>query len=456
MNTIVTGERMKKIWISGLCLVFLISMVILSKSQKEEVLETNNLSGTIIAKNETQLTVQDKDNVIYTFKTSEVKANIGENVILTYMGLLNKNTELQDSKILEYTVAAVDEGTWNENDLFGAFYEKAKNKVANMTLEEKIGQLLLIRFNETDAKNIVNNYNPAGFVFYEKDFQNKTEDEVKKMINEVQNVSKIPLLTSVDEEGGKIVRISNNPNLVPTPFKSPSEIYEEGGMSLIRQDTIYKSAILKNLGLNVNLAPVVDVATDPDSYIYDRTLKQDTEKTSEYAKSVIEASKNTGVSYTLKHFPGYGNNSDTHVAQAVDTRTYDYILTNDLPPFKAGIESGAEAVLVSHNIITNVDSNNPASLSKSIHNLLRNQLKFTGVIITDDVSMASTASITNKNVEAILAGNDLIITTDYEESIKEIKTALNNQTLSEVSINNAATRVIAWKYYKGLMVDKEK
>ena len=325
-----------------------------------------------------------------------------------------------------------------------------------MTLDEKIGQVLMLRFDESNIENTIKNYLPGGFVFYAKDFENKTETEVKNMIETAQRLTKIPLLTAVDEEGGKIIRVSSNPNLVSEPFKASSELYLEGGLNLIRQDTIFKSAVLKNLGLNVNLAPVVDVVSSPDAYMYERSLKQDTEKTSEYAKTVIEASKNTGVSYTLKHFPGYGNNSDTHLAEAVDTRTLEDLKKNDFPPFASGIESGAEAVLVSHNIITNVDSTNPASLSKSIHNLLRNELKFTGIIITDDISMNALKETENKTVLALLAGNDLLITSDYEESFQSIKKALNSKTLSEATINNAALRVLAWKYYKGLIIEQEK
>ena len=214
--------------------------------------------------------------------------------------------------------------------------------------------------------------------------------------------------------------------------------------------------MLYNLGINVNLAPVVDVSTNPQDYMYKRALGEDTQTTSIYAKTVISASKGHGVSYTLKHFPGYGNNGDTHGGAVNDDRPYDDIVKNDLPPFEAGIEAGAEAVLVSHNTVTNIDSSNPASLSPSVHNLLRNKLGFTGVIITDDLAMGATSSIDNVAVKAILAGNDLIITTDYEKSINEIKAALENNTINENLIDKLAFRVLAWKYYKGLLYENQK
>ncbi len=447
---------MKRIIIGcSILLVVAISSFVVFNSPKKE-LETGSISGRIIAKNEKQLTIQDDEDIIYTFKSENVNAGIGDKVVLNYLGVLNKNTEQQDNKIIDYQVMEVTTSEINENDLFAAFYEKATNKLKTLSLDEKIGQLFLIRYDEAKASVIINDYKPSGFVFYEKDFKDKNEESVKNMINNVQVISKIGLLTSVDEEGGKIVRISSNNNLVTSPFKSPSALYDEGGLSLIKQDTIAKSGILKNLGLNLNLAPVVDVSTDPNAYMYERTLKQDTALTSDYAKTVIEASKNTGVSYSLKHFPGYGNNTDTHIASATDTRSYEDLLKNDLPPFKSGIEAGAEAVLVSHNIVSSLDSTNPASLSTSIHNLLRNQLKFNGVIITDDLDMGATATIANKYTKALLAGNDLIIATEYSDAINEIKNSVNSQTISETLIDNAALKVLAWKYYKGLIVDIEK
>lgn len=445
---------MKKIVVCGVCLfVLVLTFVFVGRQNKELV--TNNISGRIIAKNEKNLTIQDQENIIYTFEDESVNANVGDTVILNYTGVLNKDTELQQNKIVDYQVAATSTLSFDENDLFGAFYVKANNKLQSLSLDEKIGQLFLARYDDAKVQEMLSKYNVSGFVFYEKDFKDKTEDQVKNMINDAQKNAKIPLLTAVDEEGGKIIRVSSNANLVNKPFKSSSQLYNEGGYSLIRQDTIAKSGILKNLGLNLNLAPVVDVVTNSSAYMYERSFKQDTKKTAEYAKTVIEASKNTGVSYTLKHFPGYGNNTDTHVGASSDTRNYEDILQNDLPPFQAGIESKAEAVLVSHNTVASIDTKNPASLSKSVHNLLRNKLNFSGIILTDDLDMGATSSIDNRYVEAILAGNDLIITTDYAASINEVKAAINNKIISEESIDNAVLRVLAWKYYKGLITDEK-
>ena len=213
--------------------------------------------------------------------------------------------------------------------------------------------------------------------------------------------------------------------------------------------------MLNSLGLNVNLAPVVDVSTDPNDYMYNRALGEDTITTVTFAETVIEASKGKGVSYVLKHFPGYGNNADTHTGTSTDNRTLEDIKNNDLPPFSAGIKKEAEAVLVSHNIINSIDSSNAASLSPSVHNLLRNELSFTGVVITDDLAMGAVSSISDNAVKAVLAGNDLLITTDYDGSFISIKEAISDGTISEELIDKLAFRVIAWKYYKGLMFNSK-
>ena len=336
-------------------------------------------------------------------------------------------------------------------DIFDGYYEKANEKLSELTLDEKIGQLFLVRFPNKNAKEELEKYKFGGYLFFEKDFKGKTEDDIKNQIANLQDGANIPLLIAIDEEGGKVVRASSNSNLISEKFKSPSELYKEGGFNKIKEDTIRKSEFLYNLGINLNLAPVVDVSTDPNDYIYLRTLGENTELTSTYAETVISSSKEGKVSYTLKHFPGYGNNQDTHKGSAISDKSYEDILNYDLPPFLAGISAGAEAVLVSHNIVKSIDENNPSSLSLATHKLLRDELKFTGVIITDDLDMGAVLNDKDAVVKAVLAENDLIIVTDYKKSIEDVKKALEAGRISEEHINNLVRRILAWKYYKGLM-----
>ena len=172
-----------------------------------------------------------------------------------------------------------EEESLNNNDIFGMYYDKANELLKNMNIDEKISQTLLVRYPD-NAKDILEKYQFGGYVFFEKDFRDKTKPEVKEMINNLQNVSKVPILTAVDEEGGTVVRVSSNPNLASSKFESPRDLYLSGGFEKIRQDTINKSLLLSELGLNLNLAPVVDVSTNSGDYMYKRTLGENTELTS--------------------------------------------------------------------------------------------------------------------------------------------------------------------------------
>ena len=348
-------------------------------------------------------------------------------------------------------VESLESDKYKNNSLFGKYYKKSLRKLKNMSIDQKIGQLLLVRYPEEEQKDVLKKYQFGGYLFFAKDFRNKTKDEVISMINDLQSTSKIPILTAVDEEGGVVVRVSSNPNLRSERFLSSQKLYELGGFDKIKEDTIEKSNLLKELGLNLNLAPVVDVSTNKDDYMYERSIGQNSDITAEYAKTVISASKGSGVSYTLKHFPGYGNNIDTHTASSIDNRSLDDIEKNDLPPFKAGIEAKAEAILVSHNIVDSIDNKNPASISQKVHKLLRKNLNFSGIVITDDLEMGATKDIEDKSVKAILAGNDLLIVTDYLESINEIKNAINNKIITENDLDKKVLKILEWKYYKKLL-----
>ena len=430
------------ITIVAIVIVLIGTVVVLNMNNNKSV-TTNKIEATILSISDDSLTVKDDNDGVYTFKGDSLA--VGSRVVIEYSGLLNRDAEVKDIKLVEMKDIEEKEGLgdtisedWLDNGLFSKYYTLAFNKLKTMTLDERINQLLLVRYPDSNQVQVMKDKQFGGYVLFGKDFTNKTETEVKKMIDDFQKVSKIPSLTAVDEEGGTVVRISSNPNLRSERFKSPSALYKEGGLDLIKKDTIEKSNLLNSLGINLNLAPVVDVSTNSGDYMYSRSLQQNSDITSNFAKTVINASKGTGVSYTLKHFPGYGNNADTHTGTATDSRSYESILKNDIPPFEAGIDAGAEAILVSHNVVTNIDKDNPASLSPTIHNLLRDELNFTGVIITDDLDMGAVSKIENASVKAILAGNDLIITTDYNKSINEIKKALSDGTLKEDDINKLA------------------
>lgn len=350
----------------------------------------------------------------------------------------------------------------NSNKLKLSIYmEKAEEKLKELTEEEVIAQLFLVGTHTTSDFEKLKEKQFGGYLFFADFFKDKTESQIKSEINKFNEASKLPLIIAVDEEGGRVVRVSSNSKLINEPFKYSSEVYRNGGFEGIREDTINKSKFLSNLGINLNLAPVVDICEKETDYMYKRSFKQGKELTSTFAKTVIEASKENNVSYALKHFPGYGNNVDTHKTTAIDERTYDDIYNNDLEPFRVGIEEGAEAILISHNVVTSIDPQNPASLSPKIHKLLREDLKFEGIIITDAMNMGAIVNEYGTEeaiINAISAGNDIIIVTinkaskeTYDDVIKAVKTGISNGKITKEEIYEKAKNIIAWKYYKGML-----
>ena len=325
--------------------------------------------------------------------------------------------------------------------------DKITEMLDNMTIPEKVGQMFMVRVPKENADKRVSEYHLGGYIMFGRDFDNKTKEEVMGNIASWQSAADIPMLIGVDEEGGTVNRISTNTEFRSEPFKSSQELYKEGGFDLICEDTIEKANFLKELGINVNFAPVVDVSTNPDDYIYKRSFGKNANLTSEYASTVVTAMKEANIASVLKHFPGYGNNTDTHTGIAIDNRTLESFKESDFLPFEAGIKAGANIVLVSHNIVTNIDSNNPASLSTRVHEILRNDLGFAGVIITDDLYMDAISKNYDSSVAvlAILAGNDLICTTDFESQIPEVIAAVEDGTISIDRINESVRRILELK-----------
>ena len=326
--------------------------------------------------------------------------------------------------------------------------------IASMTLEEKVGQMFMVRFPLENGAEIASKYHLGGYILFSRDFEGKTKIEVISNISSYQEASSIPMFIGVDEEGGSVVRISKYEEFRAQPFASPQEIYASSGFEGIKNDTLDKAEFLKSLGINVNFAPVADVSTNPSDYIYKRSFGANATLTSEYVEIVVEAMNEAKIGSVLKHFPGYGNNLDTHTGISIDNRTLDSFKESDFLPFEYGIDAGASMVLVSHNIVTAIDPDNPASLSKDVHDILRNELEFDGVIITDDLYMDAISSYLGNEeaaVKAILAGNDLICTTDFEAQIPAVIDAINNNIISEEQINESVYRILKLKVKLGLI-----
>lgn len=331
---------------------------------------------------------------------------------------------------------------------------RAQELLDGMTLEEKVGQMFIARCPETDAAQLAADYHLGGYILFGRDFKDKTAEQVTTDIQSCQGAAEIPLLIAVDEEGGTVNRVSSNPNLRSSPFRSPQSLYSEGGLELVRSDAQEKCRLLESLGININFAPVCDVSQDPADFIYDRTLGRDAQETSQYVAAVVETMAEEGMGSVLKHFPGYGNNTDTHTGVAYDDRPYDTFLTSDFLPFQAGIAAGADMVLVSHNIVSAMDEASPASLSPEVHRVLREDLGFTGVIVTDDLVMDGVRDFAGDDEAAVLAvqaGNDLLCCTDFQTQVPAVLAAVESGEITEEQIDAAVLRVLTMKLRLGIL-----
>ena len=337
-----------------------------------------------------------------------------------------------------------------ENKLFKNSYTKAKDIIKDMTIEEKIGQLFLVRY-DLDNIDLYNKYNPGGYILFSKDFKDETKESIKNKIDKLQEKLKYKLIIAVDEEGGEVIRVSKFKEFREEPFKSNQDIYNEGGYELLEKQEKEKAELLLSLGINLNLAPVVDVTFDKDDYIYSRTFGQDYKHTEEFSKKMVRYSIDNNIGSCLKHFPGYGTNIDTHNDVSVDNRDYESISNNDYLPFISGIKEGVSCILVSHNKVMSIDKDNPASLSKNINSELRDKLKYEGLIITDDLSMGATVNISEASIQAVKAGNDMLITSDFIKMYNEILDSVNNNKISIKSIDNKVLNILSWKIDRGLL-----
>lgn len=334
----------------------------------------------------------------------------------------------------------------------------------SLTLEEKTGQLFFVKVPVENALEDVTTYHLGGYLLFGRDTRDKTANELIQTIASWQSQAVtydtgIPMLIGVDEEGSTVVRVSSNPHLRSKKFSSPQRLLKNGGLTAVEAETREKSILLKALGFNVNLNPVADISQNSGDFMYDRTTGGDETETAGYVSCVLEVQSRYGLGSVLKHFPGYGNNRDTHNGTAVDERSLDTFLNQDFLPFQAGIDTGKRfppqpAVLVSHNIVNCMDPELPASLSPEVHRILREDLGFDGVVMTDDLAMEAVSKYAAEGNTALMslqAGNDLVVTTDYRTQIPRVIQAVKDGMLEEKVIDEACLRVLRWKLELGLL-----
>lgn len=323
-----------------------------------------------------------------------------------------------------------------------------------MSVEEKVGQLFLARCPGSSALEDALTYHLGGYLLFGRDFSGQTPDSIRAFLESLQSAVSIPLLIAVDEEGGTVCRVSAEPAFRESRFASPRSLYALGALDGVLSAEKEKAALLSSLGIRVCMGPVCDITTDPDAFMYLRSLGQSPEITGAFAAETVKILRKNGVGSVLKHFPGYGNNTDTHTGIAVDHRSLEELEAADLLPFRSGIEAGCDAVLMSHTIVTCFDDTLPVSLSPAAHDYLRSEMGFDGVILTDDLAMEAigdTCSAGEAAVLAVLAGSDLLCSTEYAVQYAAVLEAVESGRISMEQLDSAVLRVLRWKQTLGLI-----
>ena len=358
----------------------------------------------------------------------------------------------------EETIALTSDSVpqqWEDGGIFSKNYDKAYKDTRSMTTEQMVGQIL-IGTCPTDgtAEDTVTKYALGGYFFKSDNFFMMNLDQIKEQVASYQQKAKIPMIMSVEEEGGAYCPVSDADLYDDYEFKPIREVYAEGGVDALKDVENNKATMLASVGINLNFAPVCDMAVEQNQIMYSRSLGGTLEDTQTYVKNTTETSQSKGVSVALKHFPGYGTTPDSLDSVVTDERAVSSFESNDFLPFKAGIEKDAHCVMMSNLYVKNLDPNCVVSLSDYAHTVLRNELKFSGLTITDNLNNADYSQYANNNnvyVQAVLAGNDMIMVDNIDEAYKAILDAVNDGTIKQEVLQKACMRVLAYKYTAGII-----
>lgn len=368
--------------------------------------------------------------------------------VLLLAGCGNEAVEESVSSVVESRVSS------SEVEIEEPVVSREEEMLAEMTLEEKVGQMFLARYPDVDSVYYASDYELGGYIWFAKDFEAKDPALVNEEIAAIQEEMPIDLFMAVDEEGGDVVRISSFPQYRSAPFTTPRAAFDEGGWEEVEAFAMEQVALLKELGFNLNLAPVVDVASGPDDFIYHRAFSTDVAEVAQFAEVFVSAYKDANMGTVLKHFPGYGSNVDTHTGVAYDDRSLEALKERDLVPFQVGIANGSEAVLVAHNVMEAIDPDWPATLSPRVIAILREDMGFEGIIMTDDLVMDGLQAFATPEeaaVLAVLAGNDVLISSDFMVQIPAVLDAVEDGRISEKLIDAAVLRILKVKSEMGIL-----
>jgi len=332
----------------------------------------------------------------------------------------------------------------------------------NMSLDQKLGQMMLVEFNgpaySLDLSTMVSRYNVGSVLIFAANQNIQSKTQLHGVIQQMQHNSQIPLAISIDQEGGTVDRLAS----LDGPRPSASMIGATNNPQVAMQEGVQDAQDLASYGINLNLAPVVDVTNVYNPQLYDRTFGNNVALVTSMAGAYLKGLQQSGkVLGTLKHFPGLGDVSvDPHSGVPYLNRSKDQLEQIDWSPYRTLIAQGnVHAVMVTHEIVQAVDSTKPSSLSYNVvTGILRNEFGFNGVIITDSLTMEGITAYYDDSQAAALAveaGDDLLMgastPSDVATMIQGIKQAINSGQISQQRIDDSVRRILMLKYDMGLL-----
>ncbi len=299
------------------------------------------------------------------------------------------------------------------------------------------------------TKEALNRWAVGGLVYFEKNIE--SAEQITEMVSNSSLYSRYPLFIGVDEEGGSVSRVAEaglaeNVGSAQTigATADPAQAYAAG---------VNVAGYLKTLGFNLDFAPVADIDNTEDGIMGDRAYGSDSSVVASMAVSMVQGLQENGVSACLKHFPGIGSSTnDTHTGLAVTERSAEQFRAEEFTVFKAGIDAGVDFVMVSHiSVPAFTGDNTPCTLSETVvTDILREELGFDGVIITDAMNMGAITEYYEADeaaIKALKAGCDMILMPDdFEKAYNGVLEAVQNGTISEERINDSLRRIYRIKY----------
>ena len=340
--------------------------------------------------------------------------------------------------------------------------------ISKMSLEEKIGQLFIINLPQDEKgqglllmneelKEMITQYKVGGIILFKGNIE--TKEQTKKLIKDLQGLSTIPLFIGVDEEGGLVSRIGNNPELVEEPFRAAFDMGQAGDLGAAYEEAQRMGGVLSELGFNLNFAPVADIYNNPSNTVigkrsFGTTKEQVTPMVISYAKGLLACN----IQPVLKHFPGHGNTyEDSHEGLAYIQKSQKELEAEELAPFLEAVNEGIDVVMTGHLIVKDIDATYPVTLSDKWFLYMETLFDTNKILfITDAMNMGAVVNEYTQEealMKSFLAGNDiLLMPEDITQAAEILKHAYKEGIITEERLDQSVGKILSKKVERNILV----